>query len=556
MSSSIELLCLEGPLSGESIPLSKREGLLIGRSRRGLHLVDPMVSPEHAEISFAVDQWYLRDLDSQSGTFVDEYRVVGDPVVIRAGMKIRIGESIFQVSEVRERPPWLIPAIGLFTFCGVVAFGLAIVVAQPVVYEPRLMASTDIHFGEGNVAREIPIPIAFIREHGLDHRDFSLARATDFDGNGTDELWLETPSEMYVVTFSGADWNVLGQLPSGCRDRQAASLPDQVCDSEEWFFDGTRYRVAPSDGVVAWLWVPTPKPVAVADAPEEPPPPPATAPFPYRITLSERERMAGFLAARGVEDRIHYLICEDRRLGTKAQVLTESGELKALNYGCMSDLQIYAPEPFQDLSRSDVAAVAFTASGRRALVEDFTTFKSGSSDGLFLKPSDRAVVRDLAARPNPRMVVRLGFIGEERMFQPVARPTDPAGRRDLIPGESAEPPPAPATTTWLLGEGTTLLDPSGCSELQVTTPIWHCALNRLCFPKNNFVEVRQVGCGRNAVLLQASYGGAEVVSNSDADIEVRAMVDARAEGRQVDVLRVRISYRLNAPESSLPTERE
>src|SRR5687767_14933399 len=113
MTANIDLICVEGPLAGERIPLSPHSPLLIGRSKRGVHLPDPLVSIEHAEISWTTDRYYIIDLGSLSGTFLDEKRLTRDPTPLLPGMSLQIGESLFRVELRRVRPPWFYPAAAL-----------------------------------------------------------------------------------------------------------------------------------------------------------------------------------------------------------------------------------------------------------------------------------------------------------------------------------------------------------------------------------------------------------------------------------------------------------
>ena len=65
------MLCLrviEGPDAGGLLPLPPNEPQLLGRSSEALPLTDRAVSRRHAELTPDGDTWFLRDLDSTSGT--------------------------------------------------------------------------------------------------------------------------------------------------------------------------------------------------------------------------------------------------------------------------------------------------------------------------------------------------------------------------------------------------------------------------------------------------------------------------------------------------------
>jgi pSer/pThr/pTyr-binding forkhead associated (FHA) protein len=50
---------------------------------------DPSVSRQHAEVSFHDGSWWLRDLDSTNGTYVDDRRI--DVAALRSPTKVRLG---------------------------------------------------------------------------------------------------------------------------------------------------------------------------------------------------------------------------------------------------------------------------------------------------------------------------------------------------------------------------------------------------------------------------------------------------------------------------------
>jgi pSer/pThr/pTyr-binding forkhead associated (FHA) protein len=58
---------------------------------------DDSVSGEHACLRFQGDGLFLYDQGSRNGTFLNEQRVGGTPVMVRPGDRIRLGESAFEV---------------------------------------------------------------------------------------------------------------------------------------------------------------------------------------------------------------------------------------------------------------------------------------------------------------------------------------------------------------------------------------------------------------------------------------------------------------------------
>lgn len=71
------------------------EPLSIGRSREAdIPLLDDKVSRVHAGIRLSDGEFYLKDLKSRNGTYVNGQRVE-DTVKIKAGDRIQIGATIF-----------------------------------------------------------------------------------------------------------------------------------------------------------------------------------------------------------------------------------------------------------------------------------------------------------------------------------------------------------------------------------------------------------------------------------------------------------------------------
>jgi Mg-chelatase subunit ChlD len=87
------LVFTSGSLAGRttSIPTS---GLVIGRgSACNLRLDDPVVSRQHARIRYATGAWFIQDLHSSGGTFVNGQRV--QATRLNPSDQIQIGSSLF-----------------------------------------------------------------------------------------------------------------------------------------------------------------------------------------------------------------------------------------------------------------------------------------------------------------------------------------------------------------------------------------------------------------------------------------------------------------------------
>lgn len=84
---------LQGPDRGMKFELPSHEPQLIGRSSEALPISDTTVSRRHAELTPDDGQWYLRDLESSNGTFVNGIRINGR-VKLAAGDQIRCGSTL------------------------------------------------------------------------------------------------------------------------------------------------------------------------------------------------------------------------------------------------------------------------------------------------------------------------------------------------------------------------------------------------------------------------------------------------------------------------------
>ncbi|MHC5008219.1 MAG: ATP-binding protein [Planctomycetota bacterium] len=97
---------LQGPDRGMKYALPADEPQLIGRSSEALPLTDTTVSRRHAELTPDDGRWFLRDLESSNGTFVNGERISGDRVELAPGDQIRCGSTlmVFGVGSEEDRP--------------------------------------------------------------------------------------------------------------------------------------------------------------------------------------------------------------------------------------------------------------------------------------------------------------------------------------------------------------------------------------------------------------------------------------------------------------------
>jgi len=85
---------LQGPDRGRKFELPETEPQLIGRSTEALPISDTTVSRRHAELTPDHGKWFLRDLDSANGTFINGHRIT-ERTQLKPGDQIRCGSTLF-----------------------------------------------------------------------------------------------------------------------------------------------------------------------------------------------------------------------------------------------------------------------------------------------------------------------------------------------------------------------------------------------------------------------------------------------------------------------------
>jgi pSer/pThr/pTyr-binding forkhead associated (FHA) protein len=87
--------------NGDKAGTYRLEGQLqIGRAD-GCHirLSDSYVSQFHARIFGRDGGWYVEDLGSTNGTYLNQRRVSGTPSELRAGDRVKLGKSILELKR-------------------------------------------------------------------------------------------------------------------------------------------------------------------------------------------------------------------------------------------------------------------------------------------------------------------------------------------------------------------------------------------------------------------------------------------------------------------------
>ncbi len=93
---------IQGPDKGKRFELPDHEPQQIGRSSESLTLSDMTISRRHAELTPDNGQWYLNDLESANGTYVNGERIKS-PTLLKPGDQIRTGATIFEFGRAPRR---------------------------------------------------------------------------------------------------------------------------------------------------------------------------------------------------------------------------------------------------------------------------------------------------------------------------------------------------------------------------------------------------------------------------------------------------------------------
>ena len=97
------LTVIRGPDQGRRFELPDDEPQCIGRSAESLPLTDLSISRRHAELTPDDGRWYIRDLESANGTFVNGKRVSGS-AMLQPGEPVLQQEPGQRADHVRPRP--------------------------------------------------------------------------------------------------------------------------------------------------------------------------------------------------------------------------------------------------------------------------------------------------------------------------------------------------------------------------------------------------------------------------------------------------------------------
>ncbi len=92
-----QMTVVDGPMTGSRMDLGNLTQITIGRAPDCEFIVtDDFASGRHARLSKRGSEWYVEDLDSRNGTFVNEERL-DVPQRVVAGTDIKIGQTVIRL---------------------------------------------------------------------------------------------------------------------------------------------------------------------------------------------------------------------------------------------------------------------------------------------------------------------------------------------------------------------------------------------------------------------------------------------------------------------------
>ena len=477
----------DGPRAGEQITLTKDGPLLIGRTKQGIDLLDPRVSTRHAQIAWDEDRFWISDLSSATGTLVDGIAIGLEPVPMSAGTRVLIGDSTMVLTEIRSMlPQWVYwVALIVLALCTVpfinqiYDFSLPWHLKQPTIEAPNPVRGHRGPVDPGGNAKRVPLDRCFMQETFSDARTSKIRRVTDFNKDGVSEIWIEGHNWERVYTFARDNrWELLGVLPKGCQNQQSASFPELTCGLETWeWYPGLTFDAGPGECATgsnlgsyklkrmsgATVWIP---PARTAAGPG--------IPRPVQMNL-KKEDLARWLAERNVTEAVHFIVCEDMFPGISAQVRTGRRRIERLRPGCGTTVELSGTVREVRYGNRRPTAIAFTDTGRKALIDQFNVYLGGSELRHFQNYQQKAWSDQFWATPATDTATLLYFESDApfRTFYPIAR--EDQGLRDLfdrligqgVPGLRRAP-------NWKWTKASQVLSTPCGEAVKIATHGWRC----------------------------------------------------------------------------------
>lgn len=496
---------VEGPRRGDKAPIARRKPFVIGRGKQTFDMLDPQVSLAHAALEWRSDRFWIVDRGSANGTRVNGVEVGPEGTVLGDGDVIGVGESVLRfVEERRLLPQWVYwAALGLLlvSLPGFVQLVVDISLWDRMV--PEIEAPNPV-LGHGGTPLSatgdplrVPLDRCFMQELATNGTDLSIRRVTDWDGDGVSEIWIGNREQERVYTFdANGRWLLLGELPKGCQNSTGAGFRDLNCGNSVYRFrhgvplqphgdrcavgsDKGHYQQSALRGIFTWLREPGGQ---------------VGLPRPYEFGLRASHDMAAWLGERGIEEPIHFLVCEDMFPGMSAQALTASGRIVRVQPGCTNTIGLGGALMADYPSRP--VAIAMTRTGHALLQEQLNVFLGGSRAGHFQNDVQRDWMRQVSAPPTVHTATFVHFAPSPaapvRFFNPVPRenPRLQLARSQRIGGLAV--PGARLATDWSwVGQSSLAVLRTDCGQLvQVDPQGWRCGPP--CLGSTPFLKISQV----------------------------------------------------------------
>jgi hypothetical protein len=95
-----DLIIFSGKMKGQRLILPDRE-VIVGRDEScHMRIASSLISRRHCSLKGALNGVWVRDLESQNGTYVNDV-AISQPYLMKPGDVLRIGAALFQVPRLR-----------------------------------------------------------------------------------------------------------------------------------------------------------------------------------------------------------------------------------------------------------------------------------------------------------------------------------------------------------------------------------------------------------------------------------------------------------------------
>jgi hypothetical protein len=95
-----DLIIFSGKMKGQRLILPDRE-VIVGRDEScHMRIASSLISRRHCSLKGALNGVWVRDLESQNGTYVNDV-AISQPYLMKSGDVLRIGAALFQVPRLR-----------------------------------------------------------------------------------------------------------------------------------------------------------------------------------------------------------------------------------------------------------------------------------------------------------------------------------------------------------------------------------------------------------------------------------------------------------------------